>query len=216
VSSADQWFIEILKGLRPVLAQNGFRKSSQNFVLESPECWAVINLQKSRWSAPDEKTFYVNVGVTAKRLLLFRHERIDKPPAHWKCAWNVRAEGLAPEPTIQQWTVRDENSVRETLEYLYVLISQFVIPRVRGMLSEADLLKIWADDRRLGYPLLKAKSILLAAQGNAEDLGRTLHRLRDEFGSGIVAEGVAHHIASLQREFPETMRRVEFQTDEKS
>jgi hypothetical protein len=210
VTSADRCFTEVLKGLRPVLAQNGFRKSSQNFVLESPECWAVINLQKSRWSEPDEKTFYVNVGVTAKRLLLFQHERIDKPPAYFKCAWNVRAEHFGSEPNVQQWTVRDEHSVREAVEYLRILIGQFVIPRVKGMLSETGLLKIWEDDSRLGYPLLKAKSVLLAGQGDAQDLSRTLRRLQDEFGSGIVADGVIRHIATLQREFPDTMRRVEF------
>jgi hypothetical protein len=210
VTSADRCFAEVLKGLRPLLAQNGFSKSSQNFVLESPECWAVINLQKSRWSQPDETTFYVNVGVTAKRLLLFQHERVDKAPAHFKCAWNVRAEQCAPEPMVQEWTVRDERSVHETVEYLQAFIGQFVIPRVKGMLSENGLLKMWADDGRLGYPLLKAKSIILAGRGDAQDLARTLRRLQEVFGSGIVAEGVDRHIAALQREFPDTMRRAAY------
>ena len=208
VTDADQFFHDVLKGLHPIFKQQGFRKAGQNFVLESSECWVVTNLQKSRWSGQDEKTFYVNLGATAKRLLTFAGERSDKPPSHWKCAWNVRAEHLAPEPKIQQWTVRDEKSVEETLEYLRILVGQFVIPKLKGMLTEADLLGIWADDSRLGYPNLKAKSILLAAQGKRVELEQTLRRLKDEFGSGVVSEGVTTHFAALQRAFPDTIRAV--------
>jgi Domain of unknown function (DUF4304) len=124
VTDADKFFATILKGFHPLFKQNGFHKSGQNFILESPECWVVINLQKSRWSDLDEKTFYVNVAATAKRLLEFEHEPIDKAPMHWKCAWNIRAEQLAPEPKIQQWNIRDENSVQEALAYLLILIGQ--------------------------------------------------------------------------------------------
>lgn len=208
MTDADQCFADVLKGLHPLLKQNGFRKSGQNFVLESSECWVVINLQKSRWSGPDEKTFYVNVAVTPKRLLAFDHEKSDKAPPHWRCAWNIRAEQLAPESTIQQWTVRDQASVSEVLEYLRILIGQFVIPKVKALLSEKDLLRMWADDARLGYPLLKARSVLLAAQGNGVDLERTLRRLKEEFGKGVVAEGVARHIARLQRDFPGTVKNL--------
>lgn len=208
MTDANQFFADVLKGLHPLLKQNGFRKSGQNFILESSECWVVINLQKSRWSGPDEKTFYVNVAVTAKRLLAFEHEKSDKAPVYWKCAWNVRAESLAPEPRIQQWTVRDEASVREALEYLLILIGEIVIPKVKRMLSERDLLSMWEDDARLGYLNLKAKSILLAAQGNRAELERTLRQLKEEFGTGVVSEGVARHIALLQKDFPDTVDRL--------
>jgi hypothetical protein len=209
VADANKFFVDVLKGLHPLFKQRGFRKSGQNFILESAECWAVVNLQKSRWSGPDEKTFYVNVAVTAKRLLAFEHEPSDKAPVHWKCRWNIRAEQLAPDPKTQQWTVRDERSVQEALAYLRILIDQFVIPKIKGMLSEKDLLCIWSDDARLGYPSLKAKSVLLAAQKNDVELERTLRRLKEEFGAGVVAEGVAKHMAALQKEFPGTVERLD-------
>lgn len=208
VSDVDKFFANVLKGLLPLFKQNGFRKSGQNFILESPECWVIINLQKSRWASSDEKTFYVNVAATAKRLLEFQHEPIDKAPVHWKCAWNIRAENLAPEPRIQQWTVRDENTVHEALDYLLILIDQFVIPKVKRMLSEKDLLRLWEDNARLGYQNLKAKSVLLAAQKKDVELERTLRRLKEEFGTGVVAEGVVKHIAELQKEFPGTVERL--------
>jgi hypothetical protein len=90
-------------------------------------------------------------------------------------------------------------------EYLRILVGEFVIPKVKGMLIEADLLRIWTDDSRLGYPNLKAKSILLAAQGNRMELEHTLRRLKDAFGAGVVAEGVTTHIETLQGTFPDSM-----------
>jgi hypothetical protein len=209
MTDADQFFVKVVKGLRPLFKQNGFSNSGQNFVLESSECWAVINLQKSRWSEPDEKTFYVNVAAVAKRLLAFQHEQSDKAPAHWKCAWSIRAESLAPEPRIHQWTVRDDTSAQEVLDSLHLLCRQFVIPKVKSLLSEEDLLRMWGDDSRLGYPILKAKSVLLAARANGVELEGTLRRLKEEFGAGVVADGVANHITALQREFPVTMGRLQ-------
>src|ERR1035441_9708666 len=94
-----------------------------------------------------------------------------------KCAWNIRAEDLAPEPKIQQWTVRDETSAEEVLEYLLILLGQFVIPKLKSLLSEKDLLRMWADDARLGYRNPRAKSVLLAAQGNGVELESRLRRL---------------------------------------
>lgn len=203
MQGADKFFLDVLKGLRPILKQKGFHSSSQNFVLESSECWAIINLQKSRWSEPDEKTFYVNVAVTAKRLLAFDDEPEDKPPAHWKCIWNCRAEQFGPEPRIQQWTVRDEQTAVETLKYLKKLICDFVIPFVKANMSEGALLRKWANQNALGYPQLKAKSVLLAASGDIRNLRETIQSLRNQFGSGVVADGVRSHIEKLRTRFPD-------------
>lgn len=209
LDNADRFFSAVLKGLRPLLKENGFRHSGQNFILESPECWAVINLQKSRWSEPGEKTFYVNVAVTAKRLMAFDDDPADKPPPHWKCIWNNRAEQFGPEPNIQQWTVRDDQTATETLEYLKRLIGCFVIPSIIPRMSEAALLHAWSDVHYVGYPQLKARSVLLAASGNIADLRQTLQTLRDTFGNGVVESGVRSHIEKLRNKFPDAMRGIE-------
>ncbi len=160
LEGADKYFLDVLKGLRPILKQNGFRPSSQNFILESSECWGIINLQKSRWSQANEKTFYVNVAITAKQLLAFDDDPTDKAPAHWKCIWNFRAEQLGPQPRIQQWTVRDEQTSTETLEYLKRLICEFVTPFIGRNMSENALLRKWATNEALGYQQLGAKGSL--------------------------------------------------------
>lgn len=209
MDGADKFFSAVLKGLRPLLKENGFRHSSQNFILESPECWAIINLQKSRWSQPSEKTFYVNVAVTAKRLMAFDDDPADKPPPHWKCIWNNRAEEFGPEPKIQQWTIRDEQTAAGTLEYLKRLIGCFVIPSIIPRMSEAALLHAWSDVHHLGYQQLKAKSVLLAASGNLADLRPILQILRETYGKGATESGVRSHVEKLRSKFPDAMRRIE-------
>lgn len=198
----------MLKGLRPVLKQNGFRASSQNFVRESAECWGIINLQKSRWSQQDEKTFYVNVAVTAKRLLAFDNEPTNKAPAYWKCAWYCRAEQFGPEPRIQQWTVRDEQTSAEALKYLQRLICEFVIAVILQNMSEAALLGMWSNQNAPGYPQLKSKAVLLAASGDTVSLSETIQTLRSQFGSSAVAAGVKGHIEKLRNKFPDAMNSI--------
>ena len=208
MQGADKYFLEVHKGLRTALRQDGFRASSQNFVLESAECWGIINLQKSRWSQPDEKTFYVNVAVTGKRLLAFDDEPTDKAPAYWKCAWYGRAEQFGREPKIQQWTVRDERTSADALDYLKRLICEFVIPIIKRNMSEAALLGMWSNQNAPGYPQLKSKAVLLAASGDIVGLREAIQSLRNRFGSGAVAAGVKGHIEKLRNKFPDAMKSI--------
>ncbi|MGD0629843.1 MAG: DUF4304 domain-containing protein [Terracidiphilus sp.] len=205
----DRHFLDVLKGLRTALKENGFRSSSQNFISESPDCWAVINLQKSRWSQPGEKTFYVNVAVTAKRLMTFDDEPADRPPAYWKCIWNNRAEQFGPEPNVQQWTIRDDQTAAKALVYIKKLICDFVIPSIKPRMSEVALLRAWANDRNLGYQQLKAKSVLLAASGDTTNLRVSVQVLTETFGGGGVAEGVRNHIKKLRTKFPAAMEEID-------
>lgn len=92
--SADLLFRRLLKDLRPALAERGFHRRSQNFVIESPECWGVINFQKSLYSSPEEKKFTVNVAIAVKRVLRFYSEPEDKPPLHYKCHWRSDSVSL--------------------------------------------------------------------------------------------------------------------------
>ena len=205
----DRHFLDVLKGLRTALKENGFRSSSQNFISESSDCWAVINLQKSRWSQPGEKTFYVNVAVTAKRLMTFDDERSDKPPAFWKCIWNNRAEQFGPEPNVQQWTIRDDQTAAEALVYIKKLICDFVIPSIKPRMSEVALFRAWANDRNLGYQQLKAKSVLLAASGDTTNLRVSVQALIEAFGGSGVAGGVRNHIKKLRTKFPAAMEEID-------
>jgi hypothetical protein len=205
----DQYFRQVLRSLRPLFRENGFRPRAQNFLLESPECWAIVNFQKSRWSDAHEKTFYINVAIAIKRLLEFDGEAKDKAPAYYACPWNLRAEVLGPDPSVQHWTVRDSQSAIQVVESLKPLMDDFVIPSLKLRMTEEAFLRMWKDGTRLGYPQLKAKSALLAATGEIAELESTLRVLQERFGSGAVQAGVAAHMASLHKAFPEAMTKIQ-------
>ena len=200
-------FKKLLKDLRPVFKENGFRWSGQNFILEAPECWVIVNFQKSRWSNKDEKTFYVNVAATAKRLLAFNNDPVDKAPPFFWCDWRWRAEQFGQDPEIKDWTIRDDSSAHEVFIYLERLLKEFVFPAITGMTTEAALLKR-ATVFELGYPQLKARSVLLAADGRTEELQQVIDVLMEKFGSGVVANNMRNHLASLRAKFPDQTRNL--------
>jgi Domain of unknown function (DUF4304) len=198
----------VLTDLTPVFKKSGFRKSSQNFSIESDECWAVINFQKSRWTEADEKTFYINAAVTAKRLMAFDNKPTHKAPPYYSCIWRARAEQFGPDCKTQQWTIRDEESVRSVVEYLRILLQDFVIPAVKSLMSEEALLAKWTNVGQAGYPQLKAKTVLLAGDRKLVELRDTIFALHEIFGRGAVSEGVLSHMEQLRKKFPDVMREL--------
>jgi hypothetical protein len=110
-AETQRLFKSLLKDLRPLFKEHGFRPCSQNFILESPECWVIINFQKSRWSAPDETTFYVNVAACTRRWLGFEGKPADKMPPYYGCDWQWRVEQFGPDKKkVKQWTLTTEQS----------------------------------------------------------------------------------------------------------
>jgi hypothetical protein len=88
-------------------------------------------------------------------------------------------------------------------------MDDFVIPSLKLRMTEEAFLRMWKDGTRLGYPQLKAKSALLAATGEIAELESTLRVLQERFGSGAVQAGVAAHMASLHKAFPEAMTKIQ-------
>jgi hypothetical protein len=200
-ADSETLFKKLLKDLRPIFKENGFRASGQNFVLESPECWVVVNFQKSRWSRMGEKTFYINVASTPKRVLAFHDLPVEKAPQYIACDWRWRVEQLGPDNDIKDWTIRDEATARAELTYLENLFKDYAFLAIATMTSEAALLEIWPNSG-FEYPLLKARTVLLAANGKVAELQQAVDTLISRFGIGVVAEGVQTHLKALRAKFP--------------
>lgn len=204
----DIFFKQLLSGLSPLFKEAGFQRTSQNFALQSEECWAVINFQKSRWSGPNEKTFYINVGITPKRLMAFHNESTDKPPVYYTCISVWRAEQFGPPDTPDQWTVKDSKSTKQARDQIADLIHNWVIPTVKSKMSEADLTAGW-DQVPKDYRQVKAKTVLLAADGAVSELRELIFVLFERFGKGATDEGVKIHLEQLREKFPDITRQVE-------
>jgi len=207
---AEMLFKSLLKELRPLFKESGFRASSQNFILESAECWVIVNFQRSRWADRDETTFYVNVAACSKRWLSFEGKPADKVPAYYSCDWQWRVEHFGPDKKIQQWTLSDADSLRQTLAYLRHLFQEFVLPATRTMTTETELLKHTGG---FEYPQLKTRSVILAETSQVSALKQTIDTLMEKFGSGVVAEGTREHLEALRSRYPEAMRRIELEAE---
>jgi Domain of unknown function (DUF4304) len=202
-AETEKLFRSLLKELRPLFKDNGFRASSQNFILESAECWVIVNFQKSRWADRDETTFYVNVAACSKRWLGFSSKPADKVPPFCGCDWQWRVEHFGPDKTIKQWTLRDEDSLRQTLACLQSLFREYVLPATKMMTTEADLMK---HSGGFEYPQLKTRAVILAATNQVDALKHTVATLMEKFGSG---EGTQDHLELLRSKYPEAMRNIE-------
>jgi len=191
--------------MRPLFKQYGFRAVSQNFVLESNECWVILNFQKSRWSDVGETTFYVNVAASSKSWLGFEGRPADKVPPYYACDWQWRVEHFAPDKTIKSWALRDEISFQATFSYLQSLFQDFVLPATKSMSTNAQLLE---HSGGFEYPQLKTRTVILASTNQVDALRLTVATLIERFG-GTVADGIKDHLQLLRSKYPDVMRQIE-------
>lgn len=206
LAETEKLFRKMLKELRPLFKERGFRASSQNFILESAECWVIINFQKSRWAGPNETIFYVNVAANTKRWVGFWGRPAEKVPPYYGCDWQWRAEQFGPDNNIKQWTLQNEDSLQKTLEYLQCLFQDFVLPATSTMTTEAELMKHTGG---FEYPQLKTRSVILAATNQVSALRQTVATLLEKFGSGVVTQQTGDHLQMLRQKYPDIMRSIE-------
>jgi uncharacterized protein DUF4304 len=200
--TSDLLFRRLLKDLRLTLAEHGFRRNSQNFVIESSECWGVINFQRSLYSSAQQKRFTINIAIAAKRILRFYGEPEDKPPLHYKCHWEIRLGQLIPGQSDRWWTFPDESSYEPVLTEVTELIADRAVPVVKDHLTEEKLLALWGENvGGFEYPMLKYKSILLAFQGRFTELPAVFEHIREICRGGLAEPGAEQHIAHVRGRF---------------
>jgi len=202
MASGDPSFERLLKELRPNLAKQGFRRTGQNFVIESDQCRGIINFQKTLYRTAGQTEFTVNVAVASKRLLRLYGQRQDKPPRHYDCHWEVRIGHFMPDHRDKWWTLSDEASYRTAISDLDEMLATKVLPLLKRHLSERELLALW--DWSVGgfeYPMLKHKSVLLAEQGRMEELPAIFKRIREICLGGAAEAGAEQHIREVQQRF---------------
>ncbi len=202
----EKLFKNLLKHLRPLFKEHGFHSSGQNFILESPECWVIVNFQKSRWSDSAETTFYVNVAASSKRWLEFCGEPPGQAPRYYACAWQWRAEHFGPDKGIQKWTLRDENGARDVLVYLQRLFREFMFPAIKTMTTDMELLN---HSGGFEYVQLKARSVILAGTNQVTALQKTVGTLIEKYGSRTVGGETIAHLELLRSRYPGPMHSIE-------
>jgi len=146
------------------------------------------------------------VAASSKRWLGLYGKPADKVPSFSGCDWRWRVEHFGPDKNIQQWNLRDEDSLKQTLAYLQSLFRDFVFPATRTMTTEASLIK---HSGGFEYPQLKTRTVIYAATNQVSDLRQAVATLMEKFGSGVGAEGTRDHLQLLRSTFPGAMRGIE-------
>ncbi len=203
-SAAELLFQRLLKNLRPLMAASGFRRRSQNLICETPECWGVINVQKSRYSPVDEKSFTINLAIASKRILEYEGKSTSAPPPSYACHWaEIRIGSLMPDLKDKWWNLSDEASYTSVEGEVRKALSDLAIPLIEPHLTEQGLLELWASKTpgSFEYPTLKCKSILLALQHRFEELPEIFQRIREICGGTLAEPGAEEHIAKLKKHF---------------
>ncbi len=186
------------------MAASGFRQRSQNFICETSECWGVINFQKSRYSAVDEKSFTINLAIASKRILEYQGKPTSSPPPSYACHWaEIRIGSLMPDRKDKWWRLSDEASYSLAEGEVRTALSDLAIPLMSPHLTEQGLLDLWGSETpgSFEYPTLKCKSILLAQQHRFEKLPEIFERIREICRGGLAEKGAEEHIAKLKKHF---------------
>src|ERR1700687_1087954 len=187
-SAAELLFQRLLRNLRPLCAASDFRRRSQNFICETPECWGVINFQKSRYPPIDQKSFTINLAIASKRILAYYGKATNVPPPSYACHWaEIRIGSLMPDGQDKWWTLSDEASYVLVEGEVKKALSDLAIPLLKPHLTERGLMELWASKTpgTFEYPSLKYKSILLALQCEFDELPQIFQLIRGICGGNL-------------------------------
>jgi Domain of unknown function (DUF4304) len=202
-SPAELLFQNLLKNLRSLMNEEGFRRHGQNFVRESDECWGVINFQKSQFSDGAKKTFTINVGIAAKRVLAYYGKPVTTFPPEYQCHWRERLGLLMPEGRDIWWAVSPSVPMSAVEEDVSRALVELAAPFVRQHLSESGLDVLWNSNTpgSFEYPRLTFQSVLAAIQGKTDLLPELFSRIRKTSENTTAAPYAEKHVAELRRRF---------------
>ena len=198
---SDAAFKWILRELNASLRPFNFKRNGQTFSREFSQCWQVVNVQLSSFSAPGEKTLTVNFGVCSKSTLRFRDKDSSKPPLHYACPIRFRI-GWLKEGKDVWWAIRDESSARVARNEVLAVVQGKGVPFLDTLASVNEILNLYDTGLVLGFEIDRDEDrLLLLAETGAAERART--RL-DEYASRWPLTPAAERAAKFLGRFKET------------
>ncbi len=142
--TAQTQFRDLLKiHVAPSLRSHGFAGSGQDFSRLMGHEWAVLNVQRDRYSTASEVRFTVNLGVACPYVLAEDDIASDKAPPEVQCQHRLRIGQVLDPRRDTWWTVRAGTTSVE-LEVLGSTISGHVvdvaIPTLERMADHESIL----------------------------------------------------------------------------
>jgi Domain of unknown function (DUF4304) len=129
--------------LAPRLRDLGFRGSGQSWILPSDSAWAVLGIQKSKWSTSETVEFAVNTSVISRaewdRLRKERPHFGERPRSNMLYGPQVWMRRFRPaEDEKLWWEIKAQGSVSEIATQVATTIERRVLPAMREAIGQAS------------------------------------------------------------------------------
>jgi hypothetical protein len=144
VETAQTTYSSMVKDhFAPRLRTLGLRGSGNSYLLPTDDSWALLGLQKSKWSTAEVVEFTISVTVVSHQtwdsLRAARPHLRDRPSPntfYGPEVWWKRIGQLMDLGEDQWWQVRAGEPVAELAEAVAVTVEQFALPAMRDALEQ--------------------------------------------------------------------------------
>jgi hypothetical protein len=146
VETAQTTYASMVKDhLAPRLRTLGLRGSGNTYLLPAEDSWALLGLQKSKWSTAEVVEFTINTTVVSHQtwdsLRLARPYLRERPSGntfYGPEVWWKRIGQLMEFGEEQWWQVTAGEPVAELAEAVAFAVEQFALPAMRDALESEE------------------------------------------------------------------------------
>lgn len=195
-------FRQLLSALNSLLRSHGFHRSGQRYGRDTTQCWQIIGLQKSRFSASGEVRFTVNFGITSKTLMAFRGQDVFRMPLDWRCPIRFRIGELIG-PNDIWWTFNDGDEFESTMAAITSGLSEKAIPLLNGLTTDSGVLAFYDTGSIMGFEIDRdeARAVLLAAMGMRDEAYERLKEYEAQWLRTAASERAQKFVSDFKNKF---------------
>jgi hypothetical protein len=205
MSAANRMLNRLIRATEQFLKADGFQRRQRSFYRNSEEVTWMINIQKHRYSTPEELEFTINVGVFCTRLHDALWPELDGAGAEAGAHFQVseRIGFLMPRREDHWWRVTEKTDLEMLKVEIMGVITICALPFLGRFQSLADLRKHFVTLLKKGSEsYLHALNIagLDAMSRKSGTVERSITKLRDVARrEGISDDVVAEKVFRVQR-----------------
>jgi hypothetical protein len=142
ISAQEQFRSFLRDNLAPRLRALGFTGSGQNFSIPSETCWALMGIQRSRWSDRKELKFTLNLYVVPREE--WENAKKDRsylskaPSANtrWPIGWHQRIGSVMPEKKDLWWRFPPATDASRLAAEIAQVVDTYALPEIRKRIED--------------------------------------------------------------------------------
>lgn len=169
-------------GVKPLLADYGYRKSGRAFFLTENGLFKIVQVQSSQWNTPEQAQFTINLLVTFPYFHeTYQGQPFPKNPVSALPLVQQRIGGLRPDGKDHWWQLTPESDADAVGREVAGGLSDYGLLFLNRFQSLADLASLL--DTEVGLPCIAGnalvyRAVVLSCLGDAGGANRTLQRAK--------------------------------------